>query len=115
MAIDVAPDLRIVLPPAVVGLVRANLVNNVFQHADGSRLRLRAPADLIEIADDGPGLGDPDAAFGEFQRSPTTGGAGLGLAIVRRLCEQHGIALTIDEGATRGARFRLTFGVAATR
>lgn len=103
VAIDAAPDLRIALPPAVVGLVLANLVGNVFQHADGSRLRLRATAAAIEIADDGPGFGDP-------ARRPTTGGTGLGLAIVERLCAQHGIALTVDGGAGRGARFMLAFG-----
>ncbi len=110
VAIDAAPELRIALPPAVVGLVLANLVGNVFQHADGSRLQLSATADRIEIADDGPGLGDAGVAFGQFHKNPITGGAGLGLAIVRRLCEQHGIALIVDESATRGARFTISFG-----
>lgn len=110
VSIDAAPDLRIALPPAVVGLVLANLVGNVFQHADGSRLRLRATAAAIEIADDGPGLADPHAAFGDYVSSPTTGGAGLGLAIVQRLCAQHGIALSVAGGAARGTRFTLAFG-----
>jgi signal transduction histidine kinase len=112
VTIDAAPDLRIALPPVVVALVLANLVNNVFQHADGSRLRLGATPDRIEIVDDGPGIGDSAAAFADFARGPTSGGSGLGLAIVRRLCEQHGIALAVEDGVTRGARLTLSFGAA---
>lgn len=104
VAIDVPPDLRIALPPRAIALVLANLVGNVFQHADGSRLRLRADAGGIEIADDGPGL---DAgAFEPFAKGLATGGSGLGLTIVRRLCEQHGIALVVGE-APAGTRFKL--------
>lgn len=115
VTIDAAPDLRIALPPVVIGLVLANLVNNVFQHADGSRLRLSAAANRIEIADDGPGLANLETAFGAFEQRARAGGTGLGLAIVRRLCTQHGIALDIEEGGARGARFTLICDGAATR
>lgn len=111
VVIDAAPGLSVITPPAVVALVLANLVNNVFQHANGSRLLLNGSGDRIEIADDGPGLGDHDAAFGEFHRNVATGGAGLGLAIVRRLCELHGIALTVDDVVPRGTRVTLSFGI----
>ncbi len=98
VAINTAPGARVTAPPAALALILGNLVGNVFQHADGSRLTLAAAADEISIADDGPGLAGADAA---------TRGTGLGLTIVRRLCDAYGIALTVGEGP--GTRFLLHF------
>ncbi|MFC3713212.1 sensor histidine kinase [Sphingoaurantiacus capsulatus] len=98
VVIEATPDQRAAAPPAVLALILGNLIGNVFQHADGSRLTLAATDGEIVIADDGPGLSGADAA---------TRGSGLGLTIVRRLCDQHGIALAAGEGP--GARFVLRF------
>ncbi|MFL6089464.1 MAG: sensor histidine kinase [Aeromicrobium sp.] len=50
----------------------------------------------VHVHDDGSGFSDPIAAF-----SPgwsTTGGHGLGLAVVRRLADSHGIRVTAHPG-----------------
>ena len=79
-----------------------NLVQNALRHASSDdavtvTIRRRPPDALLVVEDDGPGL-PPEAlerVFDRFYRvdrgrSRAHGGAGLGLAIVRHVAEEHG-------------------------
>jgi signal transduction histidine kinase len=66
------------------------------------------------IADDGPGLPEPDTAraFDPFYRSEesrarSSGGTGLGLAIVRSVVEAHGGTITLGSAPGEGAAFTI--------
>lgn len=66
----------------------------------------------LSVRDNGPGI-DPsfrERAFKLFQRGPGAkeSGSGAGLAIVKRIVEQHGGHVWIEGGAGEGADFRFT-------
>lgn len=99
----------------------AELIGNVLDNAlrYGARpglIRLgvgHAPPSLI-IEDDGPGMGEQDQkrAFEAFYRAPasTSGGAGLGLAIVREIAQAHGGWCRLESGASgHGLRVVIVF------
>lgn len=92
-----------------------NLVENALQ-ADSSGsvdVTMRADGDdmVIDVCDRGPGLpptSDPArAAMFEPFVTTRTKGTGLGLAVARRIAEQHGGTLTGEDRAGGGAVFRL--------
>ena len=104
-----------------LGQALRNLVSNAVAHTPaGGRVTLRARRDGAKIAfsvsDTGPGI-DPDHlphVFERFYRADSsrtraTGGAGLGLAIVRHLVEAHGGDVSIESppgsGTTVTCRF----------
>jgi len=69
---------------------------------------------LIEVADDGPGISEQQAAvvFERFfradpSRSRETGGAGLGLAIVATIVREHGGEVAAVARQGQGALFRV--------
>jgi len=88
--------------------VLANLVDNATRYAR-SRVEIGATIDrgqaLLTVTDDGPGIppADRDRAFERFtrlddSRTADTGGAGLGLAIVRELVRRHGGTVRLTDG-----------------
>jgi signal transduction histidine kinase len=90
-----------------------NLVQNAIQH--GPRrgtigIRVSRPAS-IEVSDEGAGI-PPDQReqiFEPFYRlTPLDRGAGLGLNMVREIVLLHGGHISVADGATGGACFRMT-------
>lgn len=69
---------------------------------------------VITVEDDGPGIPVEkwDVVFDPFtrlddSRNKDSGGAGLGLAVARSICERHGGALNIIHGDLGGACFQI--------
>ena len=95
--IEAAGTPSVHAPLIVVSIALANLVRNAFQHtADGS-VTIHATPECVRVADTGPGLGHHGAR------------AGIGLTIVRRLCEQMGWRLDVANGLTGGTEAVLAF------
>mgnify|MGYP002783772708 CR=1 FL=1 len=104
---DVPADLAVPVHAGTLQLVLNNLIGNAFQHAGGSRLWIRADAAGLTIRDEGPGIGDVDAALQAFVQQGPSGGSGLGLAIVARLCASSGIGFCVSAGP--GTRLMLSW------
>jgi len=92
-----------------------NLALNAVQSIpDDGTVTVRAYPDgkgnaVVEVEDDGEGIGKPDIdkIFIPFY-SNKEGGAGLGLAMVYRIVEEHGGAIKVDSERGKGSRFTVT-------
>jgi two-component system sensor histidine kinase BaeS len=109
---DEEPDLpRLVAEPDAIGQVVANLVQNAARYTtDGGEIvvRLRGDGSSINcsIANSGPEIPPDELPFiwerlhrVDRSRTRSTGGAGIGLAIVRQIVESHGGAVGADSAA----------------
>ena len=113
LAIDVPPGLRARAHPDHLAQVLANLLQNAVRYtpAGGTAIvaAARRPADIV-VSVTNTGAGIPTAALPhvferfyrvEKSRDQAHGGAGIGLAIVKRLVEQSGGQVGAESAAGR--------------
>lgn len=103
-----------------LGQVFANLISNGIKHhhRNSGTIGVRG-RDLnshceFEVSDDGPGIAPQyqDKVFLMFQTlnvKDHEGDTGIGLALVKKLVEEHGGTITLDSAPGRGSRFRFTW------
>ena len=102
-----------------IGLRRlvTNLLDNAVKFGGSAHARVysREGSAIVEVDDNGPGVpeADRERVFepfhrGEPSRSRETGGAGLGLAVVRSIARAHGGDATLENRAEGGLRARAT-------
>ena len=97
--------------------IAANLIDNALAYGRAAHLSLCADQETLTLTVDDEGAGVPtelrDILFEPFvraeaSRSRRTGGAGLGLAIVRSLVEGHDGTIRVGDAPGGGARFTVT-------
>ena len=100
--------------------ILVNLLGNAVRHSPEGRtvtLELRRTAAMGEasIADQGKGIAavDQDRIFEKFERLEEGGGAGLGLAIARRLARSMGGEVALVSAPGEGATFTLSLPLAS--
>lgn len=97
----------VAIPGEVLGTLVANLVENGVKYTPpGGWVKVALAPErgllLLRVTDSGPGIPPPhrERVFDRFYRQPgqSQGGAGLGLAIVRRICTCYGLGIELREG-----------------
>lgn len=107
--------------PVLLGQVIANLLSNAVRHTERGGVLVgvgrRGGEVVVDVVDTGPGIAAEhrEAIFEEFVQlgehaRDRREGLGLGLAIVRRLCERLGHACELASVPGRGTRFTLRLG-----
>jgi K+-sensing histidine kinase KdpD len=62
------------------------------------------------VIDEGPGIIDPEAIFKRYAREhEQVSGFGLGLTIVKEICDRHGVIIEIKPNTPTGSRFGYLF------
>jgi signal transduction histidine kinase len=89
-------------PPSLVTIALGNLVRNAFQYTMKGKVEVVATAGRVSVFDNGPGI---DAS---------RQGSGLGLTIVKRLCERMHWRFVIAGKPGEGTRAELIFIVSET-
>lgn len=101
---EVGEDATLLAEESALQLVLANLVGNAFAHTrDGHvQLCMRGPALVIRNSADASEVLQRWPRPRPFDKGADSQGDGLGLSIVRRLCDQQGLSLDIhaEPGST---------------
>ncbi|HRQ65119.1 MAG TPA: HAMP domain-containing sensor histidine kinase [Xanthomonadaceae bacterium] len=106
-------ELTVPAPEAVVSVALGNLVANACKYTREGEVVIRVGKGQVEIDDTGPGLSEEDSrrVFERHYRgrAATGKGAGIGLAIVTRLCDLYRWRVTLEPRKEGGARATLDF------
>lgn len=113
-SIEVAGELIVRAPVAMVRIVVGNLLRNAVENTLAGVIAVRLEEGRLTVSDPGRGFDTAEAArvYATSLRTSVKpgGGLGLGLFLVRRICDRFGWTLAIDSTVSQGTRAMLTFG-----
>ncbi|WP_423927349.1 sensor histidine kinase [Dokdonella sp.] len=110
--LEIEEPLLTAAPSSVVAVALTNLISNAFKYTQTGEVCVIIGHGRVAVEDTGPGIAAEDAErlFERGERGTTlVKGAGLGLAIVRRLCELYGWNVTLAPRPQGGAVATLQF------
>ncbi|GAB6112331.1 sensor histidine kinase [Desulfomicrobium salsuginis] len=100
--------------PTFLRTVMANLLRNALHYTAGGTVRLVLERDGFRVEDTGMGIPEHerDRIFEPFVRGAAARGEGLGLglSLVKRICEHNGWEIAATSCQETGACFRISFG-----
>lgn len=99
--VDVAPELRLRIPPEALRILLDNLIGNALRHGASGEVKITALEDRLSVENP---LDGPIKAAEELKAPFVGDGSGLGLAIVEDLCRRYGWNLTLEP---EGCRLRV--------
>lgn len=96
----------------LLAIAIGNLIRNACQYTEKGSILVRIVRNAVVIQDTGPGV--PQSVCDQLvtpsvNTHARSSGSGLGLALVTRICEQMGAALTVKNGTELGAAFTVHF------
>ncbi len=124
LAVEIGADIPeyVILDPVCFRQILINLIGNAVKFTESGHIRAVVQCQVagsaachLTIAVSDTGIGIPpdkiDAIFQEFEQvdGRAHGGAGLGLAITRRLVEMMDGVIAVESRLGKGSRFRVDF------
>jgi signal transduction histidine kinase len=99
--------------PAVIDIVIGNILKNAVKYTDQKMINVFVTAEGVVIQDYGPGIDKAvqETLFDRFNRGENRNpdGTGIGLALVRRFCDQYGWVIDFRSEQTKGTRVAVAF------
>ena len=97
-------------PASLVQITVGNLLRNAIEHTRDGRIEIRIEDSLIAIRDTGEGI-PADKLAQVFDRSYSTkaSGTGLGLNLVKRICDRFHWTITLESAPDRGTLATVRF------
>ncbi len=110
--VQVLDDAPLELDRKALQLVLANLIRNAVRYTEHGYVRVTYEARRLQVADSGPGI-TPEhlpQLFERYYRAENpSDGLGLGLAIVRRVCDDLGWKIEVASKPGAGSTFTVLF------
>lgn len=96
----------------LANVVVDNLLGNAMLHARSDRIQVSLERSRLVISDSGKGIdkAELDRIFQRHYRGAESSGSGIGLSLVKRICDLHGWDISIDSSPGRGTSVELFFG-----
>lgn len=108
--VDIAPDMTLILNRQAIYTVLLNLLRNAVQYTEKGFIRVTFEKNILSVGDSGIGI-EPEFVpflFERFFRGAKTGeGFGIGLVIVKRICDYYNWKIRVISEPGHGTTFQI--------
>ena len=104
------PDLYIERP--LLEIMIANLIRNAMFNTRSGFILLRLEESRLTVQDTGVGMSQDELshALEHYYKGATSAGSGVGLSLVKRICERYGWLISLDSIQGHGTTATIEFG-----
>lgn len=116
LVLHAAVAVALPVPAALFAIVVANLVRNAVAHTEHGEIDIELDTDHLVVRDTGSGIAMEvrQHIFERYYRGPESAGAGIGLSLVKRICERLGWHIALNSHVVTGTTVTLLFQAPAT-
>jgi signal transduction histidine kinase len=106
---EASPQLHV--HPALFAIVVANLVRNATAHTENGTVKVCLAINRLVVSDTGIGIrGDEiGRVFQRYYRGAESRGSGIGLSLVKRICDRQGWQILLESREGEGTTATLDF------
>lgn len=115
LRLEVPPESLLLADPTLLNLVLRNLLDNALRYSEGGEVRCWLEGTRLLVSDQGPGFAETEIerAFDLFYIG-RRGANGLGLALVRHICQASGWQVSAANAPAGGALITLDLAASLT-
>lgn len=109
--LDLHGEPRLAVNPLLFSSVVGNLIRNSFTHTEQGEVRLQLTEHQLVIADTGMGISREEISrvFMRRYKGEKSTGEGIGLSLVKKICDRYGWTIDLTSEPGQGTRTTLTF------
>ena len=105
------PTLEVQADRALIDILVSNLIRNAYSYTDSGTITVRQQERELTISDTGRGIpGDAlDRVFLRHFKDAASEGAGIGLSLVKRICDRYGWHIHLESQENEGTTVTIRF------
>jgi len=109
--LSIEVPIKLEVAPALFSIVVGNLVRNAVSHTEDGSVAVRLCADRLIVSDTGIGISSEEIGrvFQRYYRGAASSGAGIGLSLVKRICDRQHWEIALESRAGGGTTATLRF------
>jgi len=112
---DIDNDIEILFSPIELSRIIDNTLSNAIKYSkEKTQISISLKKDkksiMLSIKDQGRGIEDIEKIFQRYYRGDKiSGGFGIGLSIVKNICDRNRVQIEVESKPAQGAEFRYFF------
>jgi signal transduction histidine kinase len=112
--VELAAEPNLMFERPLLEVVIGNLIRNALFHTKSGHVLLRLEQDRLVVQDTGAGMGPEELARAtdRYYKGPSSAGSGVGLSLVKRICERYGWHILLDSEQGEGTTAQIVFAKA---
>jgi len=105
------PDLILSADAGLVEILVSNLIRNAFSYTAAGTVVVLQDAHTLTVSDTGKGIPEHaiEQVFIRHFRDMTSEGAGIGLSLVKRICDRYGWQVRLESSEQQGTTVKVGF------
>jgi signal transduction histidine kinase len=111
LVVEIINEPLLTAEPILFSVVAGNLIRNAFTYTESGSITIRLLADRLIVSDTGVGIRSEEMGrlFQRYYRGSASQGSGIGLSLVKRICDRYQWQILIESREQIGTSAQLIF------